>query len=206
MLIFLITFLRQADTILGEPVQHEGFFIDKRSKHLLENLFKYSRFPRWKRMIDSSCGLSFYGSSCLLWLLFPFLEFSVNGKNILNILGTYFRHYIICIATVKLLQPSRFFFEILCQTTIIGFPYFNRYEKVTCDNCANQTTKLILARHMNSCSAGTLHCTQCTNLFTKSQNDLNYHTAKRHSAPKPDVTLKCKLCYEEFPGFYALRQ
>ena len=85
-------------------------------------------------------------------------------------------------------------------------PSLNRYEKVTCDNCATQTTKLNLARHMNSCSAGTLHCTQCTNLFTKSQNDLNYLTAKRHSAPKPDVTLKCKLCYQEFPGFYALRQ
>ena len=41
---------------------------------------------------------------------------------------------------------------------------------------------------------------------TKSQNDLNYHIAKKHSAPKPDVTFKCKLCYQEFPGFYALRQ
>ena len=29
---------------------------------------------------------------------------------------------------------------------------------------------------------------------------------KKHSAPKLDVTFKCKLCYQEFPGFYALRQ
>ena len=28
----------------------------------------------------------------------------------------------------------------------------------------------------------------------------------KHSAPKPEVTFKCKLCYAEFPGFYALRQ
>ena len=29
----------------------------------------------------------------------------------------------------------------------------------------------------------------------------------RNTAPgKPDVTFKCKLCYQEFPGFYALRQ
>ena len=38
------------------------------------------------------------------------------------------------------------------------------------------------------------------------QSDLNYHNAKKHSAPKLDVTFKCKLCYQEFPGFYALRQ
>ena len=40
----------------------------------------------------------------------------------------------------------------------------------------------------------------------KSQNDLNYHIAKKHSAPNPDVAFKCKLCYQEFPGVYALRQ
>ena len=28
----------------------------------------------------------------------------------------------------------------------------------------------------------------------------------RAQAPKPDITFKCKLCYAEFPGFYALRQ
>ena len=50
------------------------------------------------------------------------------------------------------------------------------------------------------------YCTHCPNFLTKSQNDLNYHFAKKHSAPKPEVTFKCKLCYQEFPGFYALRQ
>ena len=35
---------------------------------------------------------------------------------------------------------------------------------------------------------------------------MNYHIAKKHSAPKPEVTFKCKLCHQEFPGFYALRQ
>ena len=41
---------------------------------------------------------------------------------------------------------------------------------------------------------------------TKSVNDLNYHIAKKHSAPKLDFTFKCTLCYQELPGFYALRQ
>ena len=85
-------------------------------------------------------------------------------------------------------------------------PSLNRYEKITCENCGTQTTKLNLARHKKRCSAGTLHCSQCPNFSTKLQNDLNYHIAKKHSVPKPDITFKCKLCYVEFPGFYALRQ
>ena len=85
-------------------------------------------------------------------------------------------------------------------------PSLNRYEKVTCENCGTQTTKLNLTRHKKICSAGTLLCSQCPNFFTKSQNALNYHIAKKHSIPKSDITFKCKLCYAEFPGFYALRQ
>ena len=85
-------------------------------------------------------------------------------------------------------------------------PSLNRNEKVTCENCGTQTTKLNLARHKKRCSVGTLYCTQSPNLSTKSLNDLNYHFTKKHSATKLDVTFKCKLCYQEFPGFSALRQ
>ena len=35
---------------------------------------------------------------------------------------------------------------------------------------------------------------------------MNHHIAKKHSAPKFDDTFKFKLCHQEFPGFYALRQ
>ena len=85
-------------------------------------------------------------------------------------------------------------------------PFLNRYEKVTYDNCGTPTTKLNLARHKKSCSAGTLFCTQYPNFSKKLKSDLNHHTAKKHSAPKPDVTFKCKLCYQEFPGFYTSHQ
>ena len=78
-------------------------------------------------------------------------------------------------------------------------PSFNRYEKVTCEKCGTQTTNLNLARHKKRCSVGTLYCTQFPNFSTKSQNDLNYHIAKKYSAPKPDITFKCKLCYEACP-------
>ena len=55
------------------------------------------------------------------------------------------------------------------------------------------------------CSVGTLYCTQCPN-FSEIQNDLKYHIARKHSARTLGVTFKCKLCYQKFPGFYALRQ
>ena len=79
-------------------------------------------------------------------------------------------------------------------------------KKITCENCCTQTTKLNLARHKKRFSAGTLFCTQCPKFSTKSQKDLNYHIAKKHSAPKLDVTFKCKLCYQEFSGFRAVPQ
>ena len=109
-------------------------------------------------------------------------------KYLLQIFG----HFFICIATVKLLQSSRFF-RLLCQTSIIEKPSLNRHEKVTCESCGTQTTKLNLARHKKRCSAATLYCTQYPKFSTKTQIDLNYHISKKHSAPKPDVTFKGKL-------------
>ena len=85
-------------------------------------------------------------------------------------------------------------------------PSLNRNEKVTCQNCGVQITKPNPARHKKSCSAGTLYCTQCPNFSTLSQDDLNYHIAKQHSAAGASKTYKCNLWYAEFPGFYALRQ
>ena len=85
-------------------------------------------------------------------------------------------------------------------------PALDRNVNVTCENCGISVTKKHLSRHKKSCSAGTLYCTQCLNFSTLSHDDLNYHIAKKHSAPKPSVTYKCKLCYAEFPGFCALRQ
>ena len=96
-------------------------------------------------------------------------------------------------------------FRLFCQATIIQMLSLFQKEKVTCDNCGTQTTRNKIVRHKKSCSAGTLYCTQCPNFSTKSQNDLNYHIAEKYGAPKPDITFKCKLCFQEFPGFYALR-
>ena len=85
-------------------------------------------------------------------------------------------------------------------------PSLNRNEKIICENCGVQITKLNLARHKKNCSAGTLYCTQCPNLSTKSGDDLNYHIGKQHSASGPKDSHTCKECHAEFSGFYALRQ
>ena len=85
-------------------------------------------------------------------------------------------------------------------------PSLIRKEKVSCEHCGTQVSTNNIVRHKKRCSAGTLYCTQCPNFSTMSQDDLNYHIAKQHSAAGPSKTYKCKLCYAEFPGFYALRQ
>ena len=80
-------------------------------------------------------------------------------------------------------------------------PSLNRNEKVTCYNCGTQTTKLNLARLKKRCSVGTLFCTQGPNFSTKSQSDLIYHIAKKHSAPKPDITFKWNFVIKSFQAF-----
>ena len=85
-------------------------------------------------------------------------------------------------------------------------PSLIRYQKVTCEQCGTQTKKLNLARHKKRCSIGTLYSAQCPNFSAKSQKNLNYHIDKKHSAPKLDIAFKCKLCYAEIRGFYAVCQ
>ena len=133
------------------------------------------------------------------------MELSVKGENYLKILATNCSPLFNLHCYTKLLQ---FFcsFQIILLNTFYSNAFFKSIRKVTFENCGTQTTKPNLARHKESCSAGTLYCTQCPNFFTKSQNDLNYRIAEKHSASKPDVTFNFKLCYQEFPGFYALRQ
>ena len=44
------------------------------------------------------------------------------------------------------------------------------------------------------------------NFSTLSQDNLNYHVAKKHNVSRPSMRHKCKLRHAEFRGFYALRQ
>ena len=114
------------------------------------------------------------------------------------------------IISYRLLPSSRLkihiYFRLFRQTTVIERPSLIRKEKTACEKCGTQTRRNNIVRQKKRCSLGTLYCTQCPYFSTKSQNYLNYYIAMKHTAPKLDITFKCKICYQEFPGFYALRQ
>ena len=83
-----------------------------------------------KGMIDSSCGFSFQGMSCLLWLLSPLKEFFVEAKN--NLKNSSYNFFVFI--SFALLQSKSFNFLrsfqiILFQTNFTQIPV-NRYEKV----------------------------------------------------------------------------
>ena len=83
-------------------------------------------------------------------------------------------------------------------------PALVRNVKVTCGNCGTSVRKLDLSRHKYRCSGGTLYCATCLNFSTKSRDDLNHHIAKKHATPPLKNTHKCKICFKEFSGSYAL--
>ena len=157
-----------------------------------------------KGMIDSPCGISFEGKSCLLWLVFPFMErsgifwnFPVNDEFNIKLLATELSPSLLLQCYNQVAKIVTLIFRLFCllQKT----PTLDRNIKVTCGICGNSVTKKHLSRHKKSCSAGTLYCPKCPIFFTKSRDDLNYHIAKQHSAASPSKTYKCKFCHAEFP-------
>ena len=143
-------------------------------------------------------GTSFYGNFRNV------LEFSRNwGELYINTCFKFFA--IISVALLKSSCKNCYEnFQIILFIT--KMPSLNRNEKFTCKNCGVQIKRINLSRHKKRCSVGTLYCTQCPNFSNLSQDDLNYHIAKQHSAAGPSKTYKCRLCSAEFLGFYALRQ
>ena len=138
-------------------------------------------------------ALSFYGI-CRIWEIF--------------FINTHFKFF--AIISFALLLSNCFnlhvYFRLFRQTIISEIPSLIRKEKITRENCGTLITRNNNVRHKKSCSAGTMYCIQCHIFSTKSQSDLNYHIAKKHSASRPDVIFEVKRCNQEFPGFYALRQ
>ena len=47
---------------------------------------------------------------------------------------------------------------------------------------------------------------KCPNFSTTSQVVLNYHNAEKHATPRVKIIHKCKICFQELPIFFALRQ
>ena len=121
-------------------------------------------------------------------------------KNIWKHLLVIFCHYFICIATVKPFN-LHVYCRLFSQSPFSEMPSLIPNENYTYDNCGTQTTKLNPTRHKKWCSVETIYSIHCPNFSTKSQNYLNYLIAKKHSAPKPDVTIKCNFVNKSFQDF-----
>ena len=121
-----------------------------------ENFWQLLRYFLLWSVLPFLVALSFYGS---------FLKWEKLFKNTC--------YKIFASISFALLQSScsNFFFQFrsFALTTFTQMPSLNRYEKVTCDNCGTQITKLNLARHKKSCSVGTLYCFQWPIFSTKSE-------------------------------------
>ena len=143
--------------------------------------------------------VAFYSCFFFLW------NFPYRWEIFLNTCYIFF-----AIVSFILPEPSRFILHVscrlFCQTIIFEMSSLNRNEKFTYENCGTETTRNNIVRHKKRRSAGTLYCYQQPNASTTSQHNLNNLFAKKHSAPKTVVTFKCKLCCQQFPRFYALRQ
>ena len=140
--------------------------------------------------------------SCLLWLIFPFKEFFVKGKN--NLKNTSYKFFVIFSFALLL---SRYFiflrsFQIIVfLTNFTQIPSLNRYEKLTCVNCGTQTTKHNVARHKKRCSVGPLYCSQWPNFSTILQNDLSYHIAKNTVFQDLEKHTIVNYVRQNFPAF-----
>ena len=140
-------------------------------------------------------SLAFYG-----WF-FPFMEFSVYGKKYAKILATinsplvHLRCYRQVFSIFTLI--SDYFVKLLLLKCLHSIKTRKLHVRIVVPKLQSLNLRVIIRVVL----LGTLYCTQCPSFFTKSQSDLNYHIAKMRSAPKPDITFKCKLCYQEFPGF-----
>ena len=60
-------------------------------------------------------------------------------------------------------------------------PSLNRNDKVQCERCGTETSRINLARHKKRCSVGTLYCAKCPNISRRSQADLNFHIGRKDS-------------------------
>ena len=156
------SFIRQSVYLSGVLV-----YFSQTNCHLVGGLkLTYLRCQMLHQNMKGIIARSLYG---LIFLLWNFLECSRNWATLYK--NTCYKFF--TIISFALLQSKRFnlnvYFRLFCQTTVVEMPSLNRYEKITCNNCGTQPTKLNLARHKTSCSVGTLFCSQCPNFSTKSR-------------------------------------
>ena len=70
-------------------------------------------------------------------------------------------------------------------------------------NCGNEATAIST---QTALQLWNIVLSKLSNFCTKERVDLNYHFVKKHTTPREEFAHKCKICFREFTGFYALRQ
>ena len=142
----------------------------------------------------------------LLWLVFPFMEFSVYKKKYTRLLATDFSPFfhLHCYRQVA----SVFTFMLDYSVRLLIFKRFRSIEtkKLHVRIVVPKLQCLILLVTRRDVQLE--HCIipnvtiSPKNLKLVSFTILLWNTASQ----KLDVTFKCKLCYQQFPEIYALRQ
>ena len=116
----------------------------------------------------------------------------------------------VAIIFLSLLQSSCYKFcvnfRLNCYILSTDMPGRNRNKKVTCEKCGTQISKRSIVRQKTKFPVRKIYCTKCSNFSSTSHAELNYHIAKKHPGVRAKNTQKCKICLEEFSGFYALRK
>ena len=131
------------------------------------------------------------------------MEFSVNGEyNIKKKLATNFSPFFLfhCYCQVASIFTfiTDFFVKLLIFKCLRSIETKKLHVRIVVPKLQGLISRVTVRER---CSVGTLYCTHCPNFSTKSQIGLNYHISKKHSAPKLNVTLKCKLFIKSFPDF-----
>ena len=134
------------------------------------------------------------------------MEFYVNGEYKIRTLATNVSPIFLLHCYCQVSSIFKFIWDYSVKLLLLKSPSINRNVKLLVTIAVPKLQSLIL--RVTKRVVLLVHCfvPNVPNFSTKSQHDLKYHIAKKHSALKVEVTFKCKLCYQEFPGVYALRQ
>ena len=85
-------------------------------------------------------------------------------------------------------------------------PALNRNEKVKCEECGQEYRRADNARHRKKCEKQKEHkCPNC-HFYTKSQEEMGYHVAKKHAQPSSKQSTVCPSCEQELSSYYSLQQ
>ena len=138
----------------------------------------------------------------VMWICRNFYKLSIYGKKVLSS---------ICFNYVS--KNFTFFSDDLAKPLLQKYLILIATKKSSLEilNTNYETKKLqtlfypFLAHHKRRRIFVIMYSTICPILSTNFQDDLKYHLTKIYVVSKPNVTFKCKLRYEDFSAFHALR-